>query len=198
MSPDDGLNPYEGMFPHEDQPKVESKWTRALRVVRSFNSVDYVAWVFTLVGVMVLVYAVVFAVQTATFRAHADTTQATVVERIPHHDPDDDTTTYSITVEYTVDGHTYRYASPDTSNRAPQLGENVQVYYQPEDPGNAQLGGRYGALLIMLPLGLAAFGPGLGVSIWRYRKRRRATAPRSEPAADAPKTVFADPADPPN
>lgn len=111
----------------------------------------------------------------------ADQTTGEVIERHEVSELDMDAPgrhriTYAITVRYPVDGvmHLYR---PAGMNPAPQLGDRVTVYYQPDDPDDARLGGA-GSWMghgILLSIGLIALAVSL-IAVYVLRKVSKQTA----------------------
>ncbi|MBS9532536.1 DUF3592 domain-containing protein [Mycobacterium sp. M1] len=157
----------------EDEAVTDPKRQLALRAARKRDVMDYVPWAFAILGVLFLVIGVGVAWRTVNFRAGAQTADAVVVERIESRDKEG-STVYAITVEYTVDGRSYRYAPGDRSNSEPEVGEHLSVFYRPDNPGDARLGGFAGwsNALIFTFLG-SVFGLLGGTFIFFTRRDRR-------------------------
>ena len=160
----------------------------ALRQATRRGWLDYLGWVFAAVGTALVVAAIALAVHVVQFRAGALSADGVVVDRVPHVSTSTDydsnsgvrrertTVTYAITVEYTVDGHTYRHTPGSTSSSAPQVGTHVPVLYRPGDPADAIVddGMKWFGALFCAGFGVAFGAAGWILTLVRLRGRRRA------------------------
>lgn len=124
-----------------------------------------VGGIFAVVGLIFVVVGVGVGVSAVGFQSSAEKVDGKVValnERVSSSrsssGPSRTSTTWYPVVEYTVDGERYEFEASSGSNPpAHEVGEAVEVAYDPADPGQAELAGIGGALILPLIFG------GLGI-----------------------------------
>jgi hypothetical protein len=101
------------------------------------------AWIFLVVGTLMLVGAGLLWVNTRNFVAQAQGASGTVVELREVRDSDGGSSTWKPVVRFTsADGQDVTFASSFSSNPASyELGESVPVLYRREDPRDARIRG---------------------------------------------------------
>ncbi|PIB77465.1 DUF3592 domain-containing protein [Mycolicibacterium brumae] len=133
-----------------------------------------VGWIFGVLGALLTIGACVWgAVDIAMIRA-SDETTGVVVGRHAVTSTDSDghrSVTYRIDVRYEVDGVPYTHTPSGSSNPAPHVGDKVGVYYRPENPSDARMGGALPWMghMIVLILGFVFFA----VAMLLFFVRRR-------------------------
>lgn len=112
-----------------------------------------ISWVFTLVGVLLLLGAALLWNSTHRFMASASRLQGTVVELIEKRDSDG--ATYSPVVRFIApDGREVTYTESFSGNPAPyDVGENVEVLYSRENPDEPRIKGFMSLWLVPAILG---------------------------------------------
>lgn len=136
--------------------------------------------VFLLIGLGMLAGSVVSYQSTQDFIARSATTTGTVVElerRVSRDSDGNRSTVYHPVVRYSVNGgREYRFRSNTGSNPAAyRRGEEVEVLYQPSNPGDAKINGFFalwGGSVIMGVLGLAFTGLPTATFVFGIRRRR--------------------------
>ncbi|MEQ7128677.1 DUF3592 domain-containing protein [Actinopolymorpha sp. B11F2] len=139
--------------------------------------------IFGLVGSILLVVTVWVVVSTVSFLSSAERLDGKVVELTEQTSSSSGSngsgTAWYPTVEFTVDGETYSFQSSQGSNPpAYEVGDTVEVAYDPDDPNDARLasvGAAYFVPLITGGLGIV-FTP-IGVTL--FVKGRRILAQRA-------------------
>lgn len=134
-------------------------------------------YVFSIIGACLLVGAIYLYINKQAFLEKAETTQGTVVEMIPKRSKD--STTYSPVISFTTKtGQQITYTSSVSSNPPSyEVGENVQIFYDPADPKDAEINGFFSlwlGVIILGFVGIVFFLIGsLGV-LFRYLKNKKA------------------------
>ncbi|WET02125.1 DUF3592 domain-containing protein [Flavobacterium sp. YJ01] len=142
--------------------------------MKAFSIFNYV---FSIIGACLLAGAIYLYVEKQAFLEKAETAQGTVVEMIPKRSKD--STTYSPVVSFTTkSGQTITYTSSVSSNPPSyDIGENVQIFYDPTNPNDAEINGFFSlwlGVIILGFIGIVFFLIGsLGV-LFRYRKNKKA------------------------
>ncbi|MBB4802442.1 hypothetical protein HNP37_002515 [Flavobacterium nitrogenifigens] len=142
--------------------------------MKAFSIFNYV---FSLIGAGLLAGAIYLYVDKQAFLEKAETTQGTVIEMIPKRSKD--STTYSPVVSFiTKSGQTITYTSSVSSNPPSyDVGENVEIFYDPANPNDAEINGFVSlwlGVLILGGIGIVFFLIGsLGVLL-RYLKNKKA------------------------
>lgn len=142
--------------------------------MKAFSIFNYV---FSLIGAGLLAGAIYLYVDKQAFLEKAETTQGTVIEMIPKRSKD--STTYSPVVSFTTkSGQTITYTSSTSSNPPSyDVGEKVEIFYDPANPNDAEINGFFSLWLGVLILGFIGtvfFLIGsLGVLL-RYLKNKKA------------------------
>lgn len=142
--------------------------------MKAFSVFNYV---FSLIGAGLLAGAIYLYVDKQAFLEKAETTQGTVIEMIPKRSKD--STTYSPVVSFTTkSGQTITYTSSTSSNPPSyDVGEKVEIFYDPANPNDAEINGFFSLWLGVLILGFIGtvfFLIGsLGVLL-RYLKNKKA------------------------
>lgn len=127
-------------------------------------------------GALLLLGALVDYAQTAIFLSRAKQTVGTVVGIFTSSDPDTNSRFYCPEISYTtVKGQTIRFDSNVCSAPSPYVvGDLVNLYYNPDDPYNAQIksfGAQYLLATSMLVSGLPLVLIGV-MGLW-FQKRRK-------------------------
>lgn len=134
-------------------------------------------YVFSIIGACLLAGAIYLYINKQAFLEKAETTQGTVVEMIPKRSKD--STTYSPVISFTTKtGQQITYTSSVSSNPPSyEVGENVQIFYDPADPKDAEINGFFLlwlGVIILGFIGIVFFLIGsLGV-LFRYLKNKKA------------------------
>lgn len=134
---------------------------------------------FIVVGVGLIVVGLVLTALTARFVSNADSATGTVVDLSRERDSEGAILFYPVVRFTTADGRTVEFRSSSGSGSPPQPGDMVEVLYEPDDPGDARLGGFteiWSAPLIVGGIGLVMLGVALVV--------RRLARPLSKKDAD--------------
>ena len=122
-------------------------------------------------GVLLLVAGAVFAVLTARFVASADRAEGTVVDRARSVDDEDGSVVYFPIVRFTTaEARTVEFKS--SASTSDEIGDRVDVLYDPDDPTDARLAGFFNIWGFSLIFGLigTVF---VGVSAIIVRRTRR-------------------------
>ncbi|WP_051218455.1 DUF3592 domain-containing protein [Nocardioides insulae] len=138
--------------------------------------------VFGVAGVVLVVVTAVLGWRTWSWQSDADRVEGSVVALHEHRD-DDGSLTFRPEVEYTADGEIRRFTSSTGTNpSAYDVGEDIEVAVDPDDPGDARLTGwtAYLPPLVTGVLGVAFTAVGGGLLVLRRRTRR---APGELPGA---------------
>lgn len=146
-----------------------------------------VGTVFGAAGVILIVAAVIVALDARRFQAGATRTDGTVIGVDAHrechtggsrHGHSGCHTVYRPTVRFsTADGRTITFRPSTSSSRRPEIGSRLPVLYHADDPGHARLAG---AAQWAAPVGLAALGlpfaavGGILIGLQVRRRRRHA------------------------
>jgi Protein of unknown function (DUF3592) len=138
------------------------------------------AWLlFPIVGGVFFVVGVVILVDTARFVSEADRATGTVIDLSRSVD-EEGSVTFSPVVRFTTaQGRTIEFVSSSSSSSPPQQGDDVEVLYDPDDPGDARLAGFFD--LWFLPVAFTVLGAAacaIGPLV------RRLVRGRTEPDAD--------------
>lgn len=142
--------------------------------MKAFSIFNYV---FSIVGACLLAGAIYLYIDKQAFLEKAETTQGTVIELIPKRSKD--STTYSPLVSFTTkSGQEITYTSSTSSNPPSyDVGENVQIFYDPANPNDAEINGFFSlwlGVIILGFIGIVFFLIGsLGV-LFRYLKNKKA------------------------
>lgn len=128
-------------------------------------------------GLLLMLGALVDYAQTALFLARAKQTVGTVVGIFTSSDPDTNSRFYCPEISYTtVKGQTIRFESNTCSTPAAYfVGDLVNLYYDPNDPYNAQIksfGAQYLLATSFLVSGLPLTVIGLAGLWWQKRRER--------------------------
>ena len=109
--------------------------------------------IFTFIGIALIVGSIFFGIRQYTFVQHASKTTGTVL-RLVENRSDDGGSTYAPELTYTVDTNEYTFiASYGTNPPSHSIGEEVLIYYDPECPDQAKLGGFLPVYLVSLIMG---------------------------------------------
>jgi Protein of unknown function (DUF3592) len=126
------------------------------------------------IGVLLLAVAAVTAFLTFRFLAGSERADGTVIDLRESYDSQDDTTSYYPVVRFeTAEGQPVRFES-DVST-SDDVGDTVEVFYDPDDPNDAKLAGFFnlwGLSLIFGALGAVFTGVG-GYLVYRTRTPSR-------------------------
>ncbi|WJS94153.1 DUF3592 domain-containing protein [Flavobacterium johnsoniae] len=142
--------------------------------MKAFSIFNYV---FSIIGACLLAGAIYLYIDKQAFLEKAETTQGTVIEMIPKRSKD--STTYSPVVSFTTkSGQEIAYTSSTSSNPPSyNVGENVQIFYDPANPNKAEINGFFSlwlGVIILGFIGIVFFLIGsLGV-LFRYLKNKKA------------------------
>lgn len=140
----------------------------------------WILFVFLLIGLGALAGSVASYRSTQDFIAESAMTMGTVVEleRSVSRDSDGNrSVVYHPVVRYSVNGgREYRFRSNTGSNPAAyRRGEEVEVLYQPSNPGDARINGFFslwGGSVILTVLGLSFTGIPTATFVYSIRRRR--------------------------
>lgn len=141
--------------------------------MKAFSIFNYV---FSIIGASLLAGATYLYVNKQAFLEKAETTQGTVIEMIPKRSKD--STTYSPVVSFTTKaGQEITYTSSTSSNPPSyDVGENVEIFYDPANPNDAEINGFFSlwlGVIILGFIGIVFFLIGsLGV-LFRYLKKKK-------------------------
>jgi hypothetical protein len=122
-------------------------------------------------GLVLLVACPATFVHTQRFIAGAERTTGTVID-LSRQTDSDGTVTFNPIVRFTTaDGRTVQFVSSSSSSSPPDLGDTVDVLYDPDDPRGAQLSGFFDLWLFPLVFGgvgiaftaVGLFAPGFGL-----------------------------------
>lgn len=134
--------------------------------------------IFTFIGIALIVGSIFFGIRQYTFVQHASKTTGTVL-RLVENRSDDGGSTYAPELTYTVDTNEYTFiASYGTNPPSHSIGEEVVVYYDPQYPDRAKMGGTfalYFGAFIAGGIGLVFFTIG-GTLFFAYTKRKKTIA----------------------
>jgi Protein of unknown function (DUF3592) len=126
------------------------------------------------IGLLLLAVAAVTTILTFRFVADSERADGTVVDLRESYDPEDNTTSYYPVVRFeTADGRQIRFESD--ASTSDDVGDTVEVLYDPDDPEDAKLAGFFnlwGLSLIFGALGAAFTGVG-GYLVHRTRAPSR-------------------------
>jgi len=142
--------------------------------MKAFSIFNYV---FSIIGACLLAGAIYLYIDKQAFLEKAETAQGTVIEMIPKRSKD--STTYSPVVSFTTkSGQQITYTSSTSSNPPSyDVGENVQIFYDPANPNDAEINGFFSlwlGVIILGFIGIVFFLIGsLGV-LFRYLKNKKA------------------------
>ena len=142
--------------------------------MKAFSIFNYV---FSIIGACLLAGAIYLYIDKQAFLEKAETAQGTVIEMIPKRSKD--STTYSPVVSFTTkSGQQINYTSSTSSNPPSyDVGENVQIFYDPANPNDAEINGFFSlwlGVIILGFIGIVFFLIGsLGV-LFRYLKNKKA------------------------
>ena len=116
----------------------------------------YLGYIFVAIGVVLLIIGGLVTWHTVEFKSKAESAEGTVIEMQPRHS--DGSTTYAPVVEFeTAGGELVTYHSSSSSSPpAYDVGESVEVLYDPNDPSEAKINSFFN--LWFLPLLLAGMG----------------------------------------
>jgi len=93
--------------------------------------------IFGLIGIILLSVAVWLFTDTSEFIDNASSTTGQVTDLLAHRSDSSSSPTYAPEVEFSVDGQIYSFISSSSSNPpAYDLGEQVEVIYDPQSPGS--------------------------------------------------------------
>lgn len=142
------------------------------------NSVSLVFNIFLVIGIVMLTVSLIFFYNVKKFNASAVKTNGTVVDLIAKRGSK--STTYSPVVTYNDEaGVKHRYVSNVSSSPAGYgIGDQVEIYYNPNDPDDAQIAGwrQYFAVFITgvfaLIFGLIGLGYHIVRKVGHSRKER--------------------------
>lgn len=142
-----------------------------------------IKYVFTVIGLALLVGAFFAYRSTSGFLATAQTAQGTVIDLVPSRSSD--STTYRPVVRFvTAEGRPIEFASSSGSNPPSYArGESVQVLYAPQTPEDAKINGYFalwGATTILGALGAVFFAIGGGIFLAGSLTRRKGEFLRSQ------------------
>jgi hypothetical protein len=143
------------------------------------KALSIIKYLFTLIGIGLLVGAFLLYQKTNSFIASSMKTEGQIIDLISKRSSGDSSSTYAPEVEYLAyDGKTYRFVSSVSSNPpAYDVGEKVEVLYLEANPNEAQLNGFFSLHLgefIMGILGTVFFLIGGGILLFgalRNKKR---------------------------
>jgi hypothetical protein len=139
------------------------------------------------IGVLLLAVAAVTAFLTFRFVAGSDRADGTVVDLVESYDSEDDTTSYYPVVRFeTADGRAVRFESGVSTSD--DVGDGVEVLYDPDDPDDAKLAGFFNLW------GLSLIFGGLGAVFTRAASRAPEDG-RFRPTRSLDCRVRSDPAD---
>lgn len=141
------------------------------------SAINTVKYLFLCIGLLMLAGAVASWNHARTFMATALTAQGEVIELLAER-TQSNSVTYSPVVAFTTANGEYIEFTSSTSSYPPAYapGEQVEVFYQPGKPRDAQLDGmfeQWGVVLIFGFMGLCFGAVGAGVLIVQYLGRTR-------------------------
>jgi Protein of unknown function (DUF3592) len=127
-------------------------------------------------GVGLLVACPVAFVHTERFVAGAEHATGTVIDLSRETDSEGRVTLYPVVRFTTADGRTVQFLSSSGSSSPPEVGDSVDVLYDPDDPRDAQLSGFFDLWLFPLVFGglgiafttVGLFAPGFGLIAGRF------------------------------
>jgi hypothetical protein len=140
--------------------------------------VTIIKYVFTLVGVGMLIGASFLYKNTSAFIHEATRAEGIVVDLLPSHSSNDTSYTYRPVVHFTdQSGETIEFASSVSSNPPSyEKGEKVDVLYRPEEPRNARIYGFFslwGGAVIVAGIGGVFFLIGAAIMLVIRLKGRK-------------------------
>ncbi|HSF86122.1 MAG TPA: DUF3592 domain-containing protein [Acidimicrobiia bacterium] len=135
---------------------------------------------FALIALIIMGLGFVFLADSVSRSNSGIETEGVIVDLIESTDSDGDTM-YRPVVEYSVDGVTYEVESRTSSGGAlrPRIGDARTVLYDPQNPGDAVLGGfwsLWGAPLLMMLIPLLFIGGGVW-AVTRVRRKSQSEGP---------------------
>lgn len=140
------------------------------------KSVLIIKYVFSIVGLVMLIGAYSIYNHTQNFLSTATISKGTVTELIRSYSSD--SVTYAPTVRFkTQNGQSIEFTSSSSSNPPSySRGETVEVLYQPDAPNRAKINGFFdlwGGAIILAGLGLVFFIIGFSLFAFSYLKNKR-------------------------
>jgi len=125
--------------------------------------------IFAIIGIGMVIVAIVLAINEQKFISTATHVSGTVTDFVTGTDSKGNTN-YKPVVEFTtLDGQAYKYTS-NISNNPPayQVGQKVDIYYDPANPENVVIAGQSGTIyLIIGGMGAVFALIGAGTVFWR-------------------------------
>jgi len=144
---------------------------------REMRTIQIVKYVFSIVGLLMLIGAAMLYVRTERFLAEAVHVQGEVIDLVESWSKDSDGSVYKPIVRYlTADDKEVEFVSSMGSYPpAYKVGETVEVLYLPDQPGSAEIKGfgeQWLGVLVLGFLGGIFFCIGAGITLVQWRRNR--------------------------
>lgn len=127
--------------------------------------------ILALVSVAFIIVGIVGNVSTDDFVGKAEKVYAKVTDVDSYRDITSsrkNKTRYTVYVDYTVYGSAYKHVKLGTYSSPMGLGENVEIYYDPKNPGRIS-DGKKSRNIVSICVGVAL----LGITAFKYIKERK-------------------------
>jgi hypothetical protein len=139
---------------------------------RNHRSEWIVSVIFSIVGLALIVLSIYVYFDNKKFMADAEKAEATITQITSKRDSDGDIR-HTVYVEFEVDGELYE-GSLGFYSSSMYEGKTVDVYYDPENPGDFRGEGSSFLSVFLIVLGLIFFLVGGGMIFGMIRKKKRA------------------------
>jgi hypothetical protein len=149
---------------------------------RVTTMITFLSRIFGGIGILMLAVGAFLVVQEQTFLGHAVPTSATVFSLVPGRNSSGEPVQCPVVAFTAANGQTIDYEASDFCANPPryQVGQPIQVLYDPQNPSEVQFSGfvgEFGLAALLTLLGLPLFLLGVWMFFWVRRLGRQAVGP---------------------